>query len=203
MERDTNILSLPLAIVGRVEASRLARELGALDEFLAQAAIRQPGTKALELPRTSKLLEETARQNTLNLLDVAQRQQLLHFLQEVIDNAPVLHMSFGADPSPGFLNKLMKWLREEIHPLVLVQIGLQPTVAVGCTLRTTNKYFDFSLRQHFLESREDLITRIGSSQEPLVADSAPTAPSSLPNATNSPPTESPAGSTPSAAGDAS
>jgi hypothetical protein len=35
-------------------------------------------------------------------------------------------------------------------------VGVQPTIAAGCIMRTTNKYFDFSLRQDF-EGKRDLL----------------------------------------------
>ena len=48
----------------------------------------------------------------------------------------------------------MTWLRREIHPLVLMTVGLQPNIGAGCIVRTTNKYFDFSLRQDFANKRD-------------------------------------------------
>ena len=62
-----------------------------------------------------------------------------------------MHISFSADPSPLFTQKLITWLRAELHPLVLIQIGIQPNMGAGCVVRTTNKYFDFSLRSRFKE----------------------------------------------------
>lgn len=154
------ILQLPLAIMGPVDVGRIARELTAVDEFLAQTAIRKPG-EHMNLPRTSKLLEETAQENKLNLLIEDERRQLMSFLEDIKSEAPVLHISFAVDPSPAFLQKLLRWLRQEIHPLVLVRIGLQPSIAAGCVVRTTDRYFDFSLRQHFAEQRDMLVERIG------------------------------------------
>jgi G3E family GTPase len=93
----------------------------------------------------------------LNKLDLAQpghRAALRQFLASVKASSPVLHLSFSADPAPAFLEKLMAWLRREIHPALLVTIGLQPTIGAGCLLRTTNKYFDFSLRQRFADKRQ-------------------------------------------------
>lgn len=157
---DRGILQLPVAVTGPVEIGRLNRELNALDEFLSQAAIRRPGAP-MSLPRTSKLLEELALANKLNLLVEKDRHHLVRFMDELKSNAPVMHISFAVDPSPAFLRKLVDWLRKEVHPLVLVTIGLQPSIAAGCIIRTPNKYFDFSLRQHFNENRGVLIDRIG------------------------------------------
>lgn len=150
-------LKLPLAVVSPVDVGRLARELTALNEFLNQAALR--GAESA-LPRVSKLLEELASQNQLDLLTKAARLRLLKFLQGVQHQPAVLHISFAADPSPAFLKKLMDWLRREIHPLVLLRIGLQPSIAAGCVVRTPNNYYDLSLRRHFNDKRAELVKRL-------------------------------------------
>jgi F0F1-type ATP synthase delta subunit len=71
-------------------------------------------------------------------------------------------MSFSADPSPQFTQKLAAWLRQEIHPFVLLQVGLQPNIGAGCVVRTTNKYFDFSLRERFKSKRPLLMEKLKS-----------------------------------------
>jgi hypothetical protein len=152
-------LSLPMAVVSKVDVGRLLREVEALDNFLTQAAIREPGT-AIKLPKTSRLLDELISQNKVNPLLQEDRSRLMHFLMEVYGRAPTLHMSFSADPSPLFMQRLTTWLRQEIHPLVLVQVGMQPNMGAGCIVRTTNKYFDFSLRQRFTERRDILAQRL-------------------------------------------
>lgn len=157
MDRKSNdILTLPISVVGRVDVGRLLREVEATDGFLAQAAIREPGTP-MKLPKTSRLLDETIQSNKLNMLVEDDRNRLLHFLMEVYAHAPVLHMSFSADPTPAFTQKLTSWLRAQVHPMVLLQIGLQPNIGAGCTVRTTNKYFDFSLRNRLHERRDMML----------------------------------------------
>jgi F0F1-type ATP synthase delta subunit len=84
------------------------------------------------------------------------RQRLTSFLEEVRNHAPTLHMSFSADPSPAFTQRLITWLRSEIHPIVLLQVGLQPNIGAGSVVRTTNKYFDFSLRSRFKQKGDVL-----------------------------------------------
>jgi hypothetical protein len=155
---------LPFSVVGRVDVAHLSRELEAVDNFLEQARMRQPGI-AVAMPRMSKLLEELATANEVNLLDKNDRASLATFLKELREHAPVLHFSFAAEPTGVFMQKLLEWLRAEIHPLVLVDIGLQPSIAAGCVLRSTSKYFDFSLRQHFQYNRDKLITLIAGEQK--------------------------------------
>jgi hypothetical protein len=151
-------LSLPLSIVTKVDVGRLIRELEQIDGFLKGAAIREPGTP-VDMPRVSRLLDETATINKLNLLHDDDRKRLIDFVTQVRANAPIMHISFSADAPPAFTQKLITWLRTEIHPLVLLQIGLQPNIGAGSVVRTTNKFFDLSLREH-LKQKGDVLSEV-------------------------------------------
>ena len=150
-----SFLQLPVTVASRVDVGRLLRETESVASFMDQASIREPG-KALKLPRTSRLFDEITTNNHLNVLQQHDRERLTLFLQEIKAHSPVLHISFSADPSPLFVQRLLTWLRAEIHPVLLLQIGLQPNIGAGCVVRTTNKYFDFSLRTRFKETSPQL-----------------------------------------------
>ncbi len=158
-------LQLPIMVIGRIDVGRLLREIQALDDFMAAAAIREPGT-SVKLPKTSKLFDDIIQINSLNVLLEADRNRLLAFLQTVYKQAPTMHISFSADPSALFMQRLMTWLRQNIHSLVLVQIGMQPNIGAGCVIRTSNKYFDFSLRSRFLASRDLLAVALSGESKP-------------------------------------
>jgi F0F1-type ATP synthase delta subunit len=68
-------------------------------------------------------------------------------------------MSFASEASPKALDKIVAWLRSNIHPQTLLQVGLQPTIAAGCIVRTTNRVFDLSLRTH-LREQEPYLTQL-------------------------------------------
>jgi len=176
-------LRLPVLVFGLVEVRRLNRELEALEEFVRQAEIREPGRQA-QLPRVSRLLDALATDNSMQLLQPAHRAQLKKFLSVVALQAPSLHMSFAVDPSSAFTSKMVTWLRANVHPWALLEVGLQPTIAAGCIVRTTNKVFDFSLRERFTEVKGTLVTSLEnaaaeaaqaamSAPEAVVAASAP------------------------------
>ncbi len=152
-------LQLPVSVVGITDVNRLDRELVAIDEFLRQGAIREPGT-TMKLPKTSKLFDEIVSMNDLNLIQEDDRNRLRDFLRDTQDSAPRLHISFSTDPSPLFLQRLMNYLREKINPRVLVQVGLQPNIGAGCVVRSTNKVFDLSLREDFRKKRRVLMQYI-------------------------------------------
>ena len=107
----------------------------------------------MQLPKTSRLLEELAKLNKLDLLHKADHDRAIEGLKYLVADAPVLHISFSSEPSSAFLAKLMLWLRDNIDPMVLVNVGLQPAIAAGCVVRTTNKQFDLSLGQSFKKHR--------------------------------------------------
>ena len=164
MAHEQTEFHLPVTTVTVVDVGRLQRELEALDGFLAQAKARESG-EAVAMPKTTKTFEEFAKQNGLQLHQEADRAKLAEFLESIRQNAPVIHVSFSAEPSAVAIQKIITWFRAEIDPLVLLQVGLQPSIAAGCVLRTTNKYFDFTMRKHFYENRQMLIDgmRLGAS----------------------------------------
>jgi F0F1-type ATP synthase delta subunit len=155
-------------VFGLVEVRRLKRELEALEDFIHQSEVREPGVQA-RLPRVSRLLDALATDNGLQLLQPAHREQLRQFIMYLERSAPSLHISFAADPSSAFTSKMVNWLRANIHPHAMLAVGLQPNIAAGCIVRTTNKVFDFSLREHFANSQGLLIAALDA-----VAAEAPT-----------------------------
>ncbi len=153
-------MHLPLQVASPVDVGRMQRELTAINEQLTQAELRDDNSET-RLPKTTNLLDQTLQLNTLDLTNAGQRQQLLTFLTTVKTKAPLLHISFSADPSTSFIDLLLTWLRKELHPNLLITIGLQPNIGAGCIVRSTNKYFDFSLRQDFAGKRDLLLDKLG------------------------------------------
>lgn len=143
---------LPSAVVSPTDVARLVRELELIDSFFRQDAIRQAGQQTA-MPRMSKLLDQCASENQLNMLQESHRQFIIAYMQWLHSAAPVVHMSFSIDPPGTYVQKIVAWMRTNIHPEVLVTVGLQPTIGAGCIVRTTNKIFDFSLREYFSEKR--------------------------------------------------
>jgi hypothetical protein len=144
-------MRLPVLVFGIVEVRRLKRELEGLQDFVRQAELREPGKQA-SMPRVSRLLDALATDNNFQLLQGEHRDQLAKFLDVVEAEAPKIHISFAIDPSSAFTSKMVTWLRANVHPYLLLDVGLQPTIAAGCVVRTPNKVFDFSLREHFADA---------------------------------------------------
>lgn len=146
---------LPLTITGKAEVARLQRELSRLDDFFVDAAKRKPG-QPISPPRITHALDDTARLNGINLLEAKGRKDMSLTLAAISAGVPSLHISFAAEPSPKALETVLQWLRANIHPQTLISIGLQPTIAAGCVLRTPNKIFDFSVGAKLKDQEEYL-----------------------------------------------
>ena len=166
---DEHMVGLPLMVVGPVDVGRLIRELESVDNQLLEAKLRNTET---HVPKLSKLMEQTVDMNKLDLLQEKDRKRLKELLETVREQAPVLHISFSADPTPVFIEKLMAWLRREVHPVVLMTIGLQPNIGAGCIIRSSNKQFDCSLRQDFANKRDVLMKKIAG-DAPAAVSAAP------------------------------
>ena len=155
MAHEPQSMALPTLVFGVVEVRRLQRELESLDDFLRGMAVRRE-TK-FEMPRVSRMLDALAHENNHDLLKGTDRTALILFLKQVAERAPAIHMSFAADPSAAFTAKIVGWLRTNVHPLALLELGLQPSIAAGCVVRTTNRVFDLSLRSRFTEQHDLLL----------------------------------------------
>lgn len=152
---------LPVQVAGMVDVGRLIRELDQIDNIVLQLTLKADGGE-VKMPKTSRLMDQTVQLNHLNLLDQAHRDALKAFLENVREHSPIIHMSFSADPPASFTEKLMGWLRREIHPQLLLTVGVQPTIGAGTIVRTANKQFDFSLRTDIESKRAMLLEKISS-----------------------------------------
>ena len=151
-------VTLPPQVVSPTDVGHLVREINQLDEDLLQLSLRDPGTD-VKMPKTTRLMDVLTEHNKLNLLKKTDRALIKQYLQLNLDQAPRLHFSFASDPPASFLEKLIIWLRRELHPHLLVTVGLQPSIGAGCVVRTTNKYFDFSLGKNLQQKRELLLSQ--------------------------------------------
>ena len=152
-------LKLPNIIVSNFDVARILRELAALDDFFTAAAARPAGTP-ITPPKISRSLSQVANDNRYNLLDEAQRKKLEAQLTELKQQAPLIHISFAVDPPARALEGILVWLRTNINPHTLLQVGLQPNLAAGCVLRTPNHWIDMSLRSRLLQQEDYLIQLI-------------------------------------------
>lgn len=155
-------LQLPSSMVGLDEIGQVLREIDLIEGQLMQQRIykdemHNSTTKVLSV---SDLLSELAATNRLDLDDNTTLSKLKNVLSDVKKHAPVVHMGLARESTKVELKPVIDWMRSNIHPNVLLNIGLRPDIIGGCTIRTANHYYDFSLKNYFETARIELLTKI-------------------------------------------
>ncbi len=151
---------LPESLYTRADVSRLVREVE--DMIASERGDKlRPGKTGQQMSRLLQMVSDA------NVGDDGPPtlQSLKQALTSVYQKAPVVHLSFAANPSPEFLERIVGWFRKEVNSYILLQIGLQPSIAAGCVIRTPSKYFDLTMRKRFSEKRSVLVEQLRGSRE--------------------------------------
>lgn len=151
-------LKLPNSVVNRGDVFRLMREINSLNDFFAGSAARPAGA-AQAPPRTTRILDQLCEANGANVLAAGHRKAIMEALEALIQQAPNMHISFATEPLPREVEPILVWMRDNLHPHCLLQVGIMPSIAAGCVLRTPNHMFDMSLRIH-LQKQAHLLTQM-------------------------------------------
>ena len=160
MEANSTVsFTLPLQVISMSDVSRLEREIETINDFFDKSSLQ--GANAKNIPQISTSMRTILEDNKLNIIDVQDRKKLTEFIGILKKSAVVVSISFAVEPKPDSLMKLLQWFRAEAHPLVVFKVGLQPTIAAGCVVRTSNKYYDFSFKHQFAESKAKLTQALG------------------------------------------
>jgi hypothetical protein len=146
---------LPPGIMGRSDVARLLREIEKVDYDFESQTVRNPG-KPLTIPAMSRSLSELITLNQVTIESLESRQGLVANMRKVKDKAPSVHVTFAVDPSPEIIRELIGWVRQNLHPVALVSIGLQPGIIGGCVVRTPDHIYDFTLRNRFKQALPEL-----------------------------------------------
>lgn len=147
---------LPESLVGSVDVARLLREVETVDGDVQAQKVRDP-SKAPRLPGLSQGLSDFLDQNDIDIADGQVLLGLKERLRKLKDHAPVIHLTFAGEADPQSLQKLVLWLRREIHPHTLVAVGIQPSLVGGVYVRTPNHIHDFSIRSLLKEQSSQFI----------------------------------------------
>jgi hypothetical protein len=139
---------LPITVVSKLDVAHLVNEAERVDNELTTLSVRAQAGSSLEAgtPTMSEQLATFLEQNSIALGDTRQRSQLIRELRLLKDTIPTIHMTFSTEADRESLQQLAKWLRESVHPQVVIAVGLQPALVAGVYLRTPNHVHDLSLR---------------------------------------------------------
>lgn len=174
-QKQMDAIHLPTGVVSTGDARRLHRDIVALEDTLQAIRIRTNAPVA-KLPRLSRSLEAFASTNRLNFLLPEDRHHAAVFMNYVLNKAPVMSISFASEASRKFTTEIVMWLRANFDSEMLLEIGLEPNIAAGCIVRTTNRVYDFSLITHLVEKRPMLMEKLLQTQDSKVTPTIPLVP---------------------------
>jgi F0F1-type ATP synthase delta subunit len=139
---------LPLSVLSKVDVSRLVNELERVDNEQTQATVREKvaSTAHPEL-MISRQFADFLNENKLTIATSQERAALLKQLRLLKEHIPVIHMTFAVNADRDSLAKLTQWLRTSISAQAVIEVGLQPALIAGVSVRTPNHIHDLSMRE--------------------------------------------------------
>lgn len=142
------VLKLPADIHSADQLQFCAEELRRYAAAAAGAARAEESPPLPELSPESQILQgllpASERQNSQSLEDLRLE------IEKLITQWPSVSITLAA-PAPRALKaELTGWLRQNIRPDLLVSFNVNPDIAGGMLIRTTNRVFDFSFRKLLL-----------------------------------------------------
>jgi len=152
------VLKLPNSIGGKRDLILVMRTV----EKSLNVRLQDEGRKkfgAQEIGGTSggqKILNELLALNNMNN-DTANLQKVLTQLEGYKQHAPRIRISFSQEPENDAYQKIISWFRSEIHPSVLIQVGVQPNIGGGFIMQTPARRYDMSLRTRILNSTDKFL----------------------------------------------
>ncbi len=146
--------TLPSSVVGQADLSRLIREAENLEGELEAQRVRGQAVQ----PKLSQVMTDLLEVNNITEIEGKTLTTVRDHLRQLKEHLPVVHFTFAAEVEPEELQKLVAWLRKEVHPFALVSVGVQPALIGGVYMRTPNHVYDFSLRA-LLDGKRDIISK--------------------------------------------
>ena len=156
-EHDYTAFKLPASVISRVDVSRLVREFEALDNALTSKAVREKANASeLEMPAQTPQLTAFLDANPVVLENAKDREDYIKQLRLLKKNVHVMNMTFAVVADAESLQQLSAWIRDAIHPQIVLEAHLQPALVAGAYIRSQNHVFDFSVRNALKAKRGEL-----------------------------------------------
>lgn len=160
MKDPESSLKIPDRLVSVSDVNLLIDELEKIEEFFLKMKAKS-SLNNVDIPKTSPTLDELVGLNSFSLMKPEDREKMKLFLHYLRTKSPIFHISFGNVPEDIFTYKLTNWFRSQINPNMLLVIGLQPNIGAGFRIRTTNKYYDYSLQKYLNLNKQALAESLG------------------------------------------
>ena len=145
-------LNLPDTVASKRDLIQLQRMIEVYqDGSLQQRVSLDKAGVMRQAPALPKPVETFMNHNRLEINDgnlTAAHQGL----SQIKESARVVRISFASEPNDDVVRKIIGWFRREVDQKLLIQVGVQPSIAGGCVVQTGPNRYDFSLRRQLLSS---------------------------------------------------
>ena len=169
-------LSLPSSVATKAQLLSLRKNVDDVLEAITQNQIRlEENVEPKDVPQVSGTLASLLSINKLKpTTEII--QEIKKWVEFLLHHAPIVRITLASEPGPKELNRLVDWFRQESGKIVLLHVGIQPTIAAGAVVRTTSHRYDMSLRNELLHRTDSFIEAVVKVSERAAANApAPTA----------------------------
>jgi F0F1-type ATP synthase delta subunit len=149
MSAESHSYSLPPTLINKVDFAHMINEIEVIDAALEAQKVRGYKKEQYTLPAISRTLTDFLELNKVDILDDHIRMTFKAEARKLKDKVPVVHLTFASAADPESLEYLVGWIRQELHPLAVLSVGLQPSLIGGTYIRTPNHVHDYSMRALF------------------------------------------------------
>lgn len=151
-------LRLPNTIGGKRDLILAMREIEQIlsDEIQNDVRSKYGAEQHKQSHAGRHMVDELLKENNLNH-EIATLRQVLKSMEDFKNHSPQIRLAFSQEPDPDMYRKVVEWFRREIHPGVLVQIGVQPSIGGGFTMQTPVRRYDFSFKTKILNSTDKFL----------------------------------------------
>jgi hypothetical protein len=153
-------LQLPDAIGTVSDVLRLQRELEKIADAILRLKVKSAESVAKAAVDMSPIFREVCAANKLDMTRAEHRRALSEWLDYLMADAPVAHISLAAEPSSSAVSQLVSWFRHNVHRYTLLRVAISREIVVGCVVRLGSKVYDMSLSQALHRAEPDLAAKL-------------------------------------------
>jgi hypothetical protein len=124
-------------------------------------------------------LEPAVSSELRSIIDSASGQsaeQLLSELEQLLKNAPSVHIITAAKPNITLKQQITAWFRTQIHPNTLLTFAQRRDLGGGVIVRAGSRIYDFSFKRKILDNKHRITEIAFGAPATAPAPAATTAP---------------------------
>jgi hypothetical protein len=141
---------LPITLISPDDVQAALLDMDKYEQSVQEAAVRKDGAPVL--PPTAALVRLLPDKLTPESL-----AELRTWLAQQMQKNPVARLVLPAIPTMAYKEAVIRWLRQEIAPNIMLDVEINRELAGGFQLWLGGKMFDFSFRQPLLDNHTKLV----------------------------------------------